>query len=498
MSSPIESRAPPSRQPNRLNAHLMDGSLIGAATGASQPIAGWLLAMIFVAGAVVLIHALRLERRLRAVRSDLERSRVKRAAAEARARDADRLRDDLADARAAAAELERALAASEARLAERERLLEETRARLDAEFRSAASKMLTEAHQAFLQRADESFARHRAVSDADADGRRRAIDDLIKPMKDTLTRYEAGLASMRADQQKARGELLGRIGELAHSAQAVRSEAQKLSTALRAGPRVRGRWGEAQLRNVVELAGMAAHVDFFEQKSFTEEDRRLQPDMVVALPGGRAIAVDSKVSINAFLDAAEATSDTARTQHLARHADDLWAHAKSLAAKNYAAAMRESLDLVVMFVPGENYFAAAMEARPQLFEEAFEKKVLIATPTTLLAILKSAAFGWRQEKTAENAAAIATMARDLYDSLRTFGGHLSGLGKSLEGTVARYNDLIGGVEARVMPRARRFSEFEAIGSKDEIAAPPQIETAIRQVRGDRDLIVPEEKDETAA
>ncbi|MEL7488862.1 MAG: DNA recombination protein RmuC, partial [Pseudomonadota bacterium] len=347
------------------------------------------------------------------------------------------------------------------------------------EFRAAASKALGDAHRTFLERADDAFARHRATSNAEADGRRRALDDLIKPMRDTLARYEDGLAAMRAEQSKARGELIGRIGDLAQTTNAVRLEANKLSSALRAGPKVRGRWGEEQLRNVVELAGMTAHVDFVEQKSYADENRRLQPDMIVALPGDRVIAVDSKVSINAFLDAAEAEEEALRAQHIERHASDLWAHVKTLSAKDYAAALRDSLDFVVMFVPGENYFAAAMEARPALFQDAFERKVLIATPTTLLAMLKSAAFGWRQEKAAENAAEVARSARDLYESLKTFSGHLSGLGKSLEQSVSRYNDLVGGVEARVLPRARKLAALDVGGARDAIET-RRVEKSVRQ------------------
>lgn len=454
----------------------------------------WLFLAALLLGGVLFAHALRLEGRLRRVRASLAKAKVSLAAAEARSDEALTLNEELNVVRAERSALEADLARAETRLGEREKALEEMKARMDVEFRAATSKLLEEAHTSFLQRADETFKRHQQASGADSEKRRKEIDDLVKPMRETLAKYEAGLAQMRMEQQKARGELTGRISDLAKSANDVRMEAQKLSSALRAGPKVRGRWGEEQLRNVVELAGMKAHVDFVEQKSIGD-DARKQPDMVVSLPGDRVIAVDSKVSLGAYLDAAEADNDAARRQHLTKHAADLWVHVKSLSAKDYATALQDSLDFVIMFVPGDHYFAAAMETRPQLFQDAFERKVLIATPTTLVAILKSASYGWRQEKVAQNVQAVAAQARDLYESLRTMGGHLSGLGKSLEGAVKKYNDLIGGVEQRVMPRARKFAEYELPGVAGHLESAEPIERSLREPRADRDLLLTNDTDD---
>lgn len=446
----------------------------------------WLAAFAVLAAltAVLAVSAFALSRRLADARVRLTR-------AETLAQETEALKGDLEAERARNARLEREGAAMEARLAERERALAELKARLDSEFRAAASQMLKAAHEDFLQRANETFERHREAASAEAERKRKALDELIRPMAETLGRYEASLAEMRADQQKARGELIGRMSELASSAEAVRAEARKLATALRSGAKVRGRWGEEQLRNVVEIAGMAAYVDFVEQKSHDDGERRKQPDMIVNLPGGRKIAVDSKVSINAYLDALEADTDAKRASCLARHGEDLWAHVKALSAKDYAAGLKDSLDIVVMFVPGENYFAAAVEARPQLFQEAFERKVLIATPTTLLAMLKAASFTWRQEKAAENAAAVARMAKDLYDSLRVMGGHLAALGKALESAVGKYNAAVGAIEQRVMPRARRFADYELPGIDGTIDPLKEAETPVRALREDRDLLLPE-------
>jgi len=228
---------------------------------------------------------------------------------------------------------------------------------------------------------------------------------------------------------------------------------------------------------------MAAYVDFVEQASHDDaEQRRKQPDMVVRLPGGRVVAVDSKVSLGAYLDAIDAEADDARAAHLARHADDLWKHVKSLSAKEYAASLKDSLDYVVMFVPGENYFSAALEARPQLYQDAFDRKILIASPTILIAMLKSAALNWRQEKMTENAQAVAAMAKDLYDSLSVMSRNLGGVGKALSTAIGKYNSTVGGFESRVLSRARKFAEYEIPGIETDIESLSPVEESPRLLR----------------
>lgn len=443
----------------------------------------WIALIAVGATAFLLFHAARL-------RAQLEKTRIDFAAANARARDADTLEHKLEEERTAVNRLENAAAVNATKLAERERALVELKARMETEFKASTAELLESAHKAFLERADETFKRHSQAQSADAEKRKKALDDLLRPVSDTLVRYEKGLAEMRAQQQKAQGELAGRIGELAKSASDVRMEAQKLSTALRAGPKTRGRWGEEQLRNVVEIAGMTAHVDFVEQSSHDDGERRKQPDMVVRLPGGRVIAVDSKVSVNAYLDALDASEESERAAHFARHANDLWSHVRTLSAKDYAESLRDSLDFVVMFVPGENYYAGAMEARPQLFQDAFERKILIATPTTLIAILKSAAYYWRQENAAENAERIMKLGKDLHDSLRVMGSHLAGLGNALGSAVKKYNDAVGGFERRVLTRARRLADYELLGVDKPIEELTPVDEAPRSVSADNDLLPP--------
>ena len=460
------------------------------------------IAFVLSAGLIVfLVLSVRASKKAARLARFLEKARLRLATEEQRAAEVDPLRANLDEERDRRALVESQLAANEARLAERERALEETKTQLEAEFKATTADLLKGAHASFLERAKETFDLYKQNATSEGEVRRKALDDLLKPVSETLVRYEKGLTELRAEQAKSRGELAGQIGELAKQTHDVRAEAQKLVTALRAGPKTRGRWGEEQLKNVVEMAGMAAYVDFVEQASHQDGDKRKTPDMVVNLPGGRVVAVDSKVSLGAYLDAVEAESDDARAAHLNRHADDLWNHVKTLSAKDYASSMKDALDYVVMFVPGENYFAAAMEVRPQLYQDAFDRKILIATPTILIAMLKSAALNWRQEKMTENAQHIAAMAKDIYDSLRRMGENLSGLGKSLETSVKRYNDLVGNVEGRVMPRARKFAEYELPGTETTIDEIAPVEGALRELRADRDLLLDfddeEQKDDAA-
>ncbi|MEZ5893952.1 MAG: DNA recombination protein RmuC [Parvularculaceae bacterium] len=455
----------------------------------------WFALALFAAVLFFIIDARRHASRAVALRAELEAARIALAKADEQMSAFDSVRDDLALERTLRQSLEKEAAANAVKLDERERALAELKARMETEFKATTAQLLEGANKAFLERAAETFQRYRDNAESEGKERRKALDDLLKPVSDTLQRYEKGLAELRDEQNKSRGALASQIGELAKTTQDVRAEAQKLATALRAGPKTRGRWGEEQLRNVVEMAGMMAYVDFVEQESHDDGERRKQPDMVVRLPGGRAVAVDSKVSLGAYLDAVEAETDEARARHLAQHAEDLWKHVKTLAAKDYAGSLRDSLDYVVMFVPGENYFSAALDARPQLYQDAFDRKILIASPTILVAMLKSAALNWRQEKMTEHAHAVAAMAKDLYDSLRVMGDNLGGLGKALSTALKKYNATVGGYESRVLSRARKFADYEIPGVEGEIEALAPVEEAPRLLRDvSADLFADEEDD----
>ncbi len=458
-------------------------------------LAFWLVVFLFICAVFFILQARRDSRRAGRLRGELEEARIALAGVREQLTSFDAVRDELSYERQTRQQLQNDAAANAVKLEERERALAELKTRMETEFKATTAQLLDGANETFLKRAAETFQRYSENAQNDGENRRKALDDLLKPVSETLVRYEKGLAEMREEQFKSRGALASQIGELSKQTHDVRNEAQKLSTALRAGPKTRGRWGEEQLRNVVEIAGMMAYVDFVEQESHDDAElRRKQPDMVVRLPGGRVVAVDSKVSLGAYLDAVEAEADDARAAHLVRHADDLWKHVKSLSAKDYASSLRSSLDYVVMFVPGENYFSAALEARPQLYQDAFDRKILIASPTILIAMLKSAALNWRQEKMTENAQAVAAMAKELYDSLQVMSRNLAGLGKALSGALNKYNATVGGFESRVLSRARKFAEYEIPGVESDLEALPPLEETPRTLRdASGDLLASDEE-----
>lgn len=461
----------------------------------------WIVILLLCATIAGMVSFFNASQRTKRLIRTLEKTRIRLAGEEQRAAELEPLRAQLNDERERRTVLENRVAADEARLAERERALDETKARLEAEFKATTADLLKGAHQSFLERAKETFDLYKQSANAAGEKREKALDELLRPVSDTLVRYEKGLADMREEQAKSRGALANQIGELSKQTLDVRAEAQRLTTALRAGPKTRGRWGEEQLKNVVEIAGMAAHVDFIEQPSHSDGDQRKIPDMVVRLPGERVIAVDSKVSLGAYLDGVDAETDEARVAALNRHADDLWAHVKGLAVRDYAASLRDSLDYVVLFLPGENFFSAALDVRPELYQKAFEQKILIATPTILIAVLKSAALNWRQEAMTKHAHEVAGMAKDLYDSLNTMAGHLKLLGRSLEGAVKNYNAGVGSFEGRVLSRARRFADYQLPGIDKEIPESARVEGALREVRSEKDDLLldfnDDEKDDAA-
>ncbi|MCI5046076.1 MAG: DNA recombination protein RmuC [Aquisalinus sp.] len=459
-----------------------------AAMPSGWTLLGWALAIAL--GIALLI----IRSRLAKLAAEHQQGAVEQARLTSKLEEFDAVQDALSFERDKSATLEKKQVELTTQLQERERHLTEMRQRFENDFQAIASRLLGSAHETFLERANETFEKHNAAARNSFENRQKAVDDLIKPMRETLVRYEAGLREMRDTQKKAQGELSGQIEILAKSASDVQTEAAKLASALKSGSRTRGRWGEEQLRNVVEMTGLSAYCDFTEQKSVQDGEKLKMPDMVVRLPGERVIAVDSKVSLNAYLDAAAETDDTARQVHLLKHAEEMRAHVRSLASKDYAGALRKanSLDFVVMFIPGENFFAAALEARPELFQEAFDKGVLMATPTTLIAILKSIAYGWRQEKASENAHKVAGLAQELYGSMRLMGTNLAAIGKSLETTVKNYNKTLGNIEGSVMPKARKFAEYEMPGTEEDLKLLEPLETDVRELRQDRDLLFDEE------
>ncbi|HPK01685.1 MAG TPA: DNA recombination protein RmuC [Candidatus Sumerlaeota bacterium] len=392
-------------------------------------------------------------------------------AAEAQAERVPRLEDEIrslgAELRARAerlAALQTALDDERKAAQEKQALLDEARARLTDSFRSLASEALSKNNEAFLQLATQNLRQHQEAARGDLERRQQAIGELVAPLREQLSRYEKQIQEMETLRAKAHGELLAQVAHLGQTQRQLEQETGKLVQALRA-PQVRGRWGEITLRRVVELAGMVDRCDFREQVAIDAADGRLRPDMIVNLPGGRCIVIDAKTPLMAYLEALEAADPDQRRAALQRHASQLHEHMERLAQKAYQAQLRPAPDFVVLFIPGESFLAAAVDQRPDLIERGFERNVILATPSTLISLLKTIAQGWREEQLAENAQRISDLGRELYERLCTLGDHLGKVGSSLEQTVRHYNRAVGSMESRVLVQARRFNELGVHSSK---------------------------------
>ncbi len=300
------------------------------------------------------------------------------------------------------------------------------------------------------------------------------------PIHDALARMDAQLRALERDRQQARGALDEQLRTLVAGQDRLRTETGALVAALRQ-PHTRGRWGELQLRRVVELAGMTAHCDFVEQPSVDGDGGLLRPDLVVQLPGGKQVIVDAKAPLTAFLDAYEAHDEATRTTAMAAHARLLREHVRRLSAKAYHDQFETAPDFVFLFLPGEHFYNAALEADPSLLEEGARQNVLIATPTTLIALLRAVAYGWQQERVAEDARAVAQVGRELHRRLETFAEHLQRVGARLRGAVGAYNDAVGSFEHRVLPGARRLAEHGVVPAERELAALERVDPSVREL-----------------
>jgi DNA recombination protein RmuC len=384
-----------------------------------------------------------------------------------------------------AAERDRAAALAEVeRAAHDERVVALTtlRGEFEQTVKGLAADALDGSQKSFLQLAEQVFARHQQGADQTLEARQKEIAALLTPMNTHLEEYKKGLAEIEKARAAAYGGLSEEMKALALMQADASAQTRKLVNALQAAPKTRGRWGEHQLHNVMELSGMSPYVDFLTEETIAGDDGRLRPDVIIRLPGERRIVVDAKTSMAAYLDAVEASDDETREAHLLHHARQLRNHMKLLAAKAYWDALPCTPDFVAMFIPGENFYAAAIERDPQLFEDAIANKVLIVTPTTLIALAKAIAVGWRQEKIAENARKIGELGRELYRRLTTMGNHVAGVGAGLDNAVKRYNDLVGSFESRVLTQARKFTELELDGTQEPLAELRQVESQVRPLR----------------
>ncbi len=361
--------------------------------------------------------------------------------------------------------------------AAQKKFLEETTSELADRFKSLSSEALRSNNQSFLELAKQALGAILDEAKGDVSARQEAVDALIKPLQDTLKRYEEQTTALEESRQKTYGSLEGHLRSLETAQQQLHRETTNLVTALRT-PRVRGRWGEITLRRVVELAGMSERCDYVEQLSMGSEDGRQRPDLIVHLPAGREIIVDAKVSLDGYLDALSASTEEERNLAMGRYAQQLRTHMNQLASKTYRGQLPKAPELVVMFVPGESFFAAAVDFDRSLIEDGMGKGVLLATPITLIALLRAVAYGWRQEQIAENAKAIGELGKQLYERLRAMSGYFEEVGKSLDKAVTAYNRTVGAMESQVFAAARRFKELGA-SAKQEIMVIGSIDQAPR-------------------
>ena len=382
----------------------------------------------------------------------------------------------LLEAQGLEAELKATKAAHEARLEELRGMKQE----LEDRFAKLASGVLETNSQKFLGLVSERFEKHKADADQSLAKRQEAIQNLVKPLDEKLGKFDTRIQEIEKHRQEAYGAIQMQVKTLHESQQMLGQETRKLVQALRR-PKSRGRWGEVQLRQVFEMAGMAEHVDFELEKHMDTDDGARRPDAVVHIPGGRSIVVDAKTPLEAYLDAIETENPDEQAAHLERHAKHIRTHVRQLAGKDYQKNLPEAPDFVVMFIPSESFVAAAAEADPGLIEYAFENKVLIASPTTLMALVKAIAYGWQQEKMAKNVIEVQKLATEIYERLVTFGGHLEKVGRGLGQSVSAYNSAVASLEGRVLPSARKFEALGVVSEQKDITAPPSLETDPRQL-----------------
>ena len=355
----------------------------------------------------------------------------------------------------------------EQNLAEQRRLLQEAEKKLADTFKAVASTALQENRSTFLDSAKQTLQAVLAEAKGDLGQRKQAIDAVVKPLSETLQRYQQQLQQIERTRQEAYGQLRQQLIQVGSTQEALQRETGNLVTALR-NPQVRGRWGELTLRRTAELAGMSKHCDFAEQVSVvTDEQVRLRPDMIVRLPSDRQVVIDSKVPLAAYLEAVAAGNEEQRQTALANHARQVADHIDRLAAKSYWNQFSDAPEFVVLFLPGECFFSAALECQPGLIEYGIQRRVILATPTTLIALLHSVAYGWQQEQITRNARQIAEIGKELHDRIRTFANHFKDARTGLARTVTAFDSAIGSLESRVLTSVRRFKDL-GVSTTDHI------------------------------